>query len=64
MSYPRLLLTFKTIWRKTERDPKVFASVGMDSDEFWLRVRRFLLHRVYPNMESVRLGEKKETKKD
>lgn len=59
MSHSRLLVTFKTIWRKTEHDLKVFANVGMDSDEFWLRVRGSSLYRVYPDMESVRLGEKK-----
>lgn len=59
MSHSRLLVTFKTIWRKIEHDLKVFANVGMDSDEFWLRVRGSSLYRVYPNMESVRLGEKK-----
>lgn len=62
MSHPRLLLTFKSTWRKTEHDLEVFADVGMDSNEWWLRERGFSLCRVYLNMESVTLGKKKKTK--
>lgn len=42
---------------------KVSANVGMDSEEFWLRGRGFSLYRVYPNMESIRLGEEKKQRR-